>query len=81
MTSSNEAEKWNEFFNQSHSLVDSIKNRRIGDEDQASDSHQHLDDSITALYYLVNTYRFLDQGKHCSLIVSGNLKTTSQSNS
>ena len=60
MTSSNEAEIWNEFFNQLHALVDSIKNRRTGDEDQTSYLHQHLGDSITTLRYLVNAYHFLD---------------------
>ena len=60
MTSSNEAERWNEFFNQLHELVNSIKNRRTGDEDQASYLHQHLGDSITTLHYLVNAYHFLD---------------------
>ena len=40
MTSSNEAERWNEFFNQLDALVDSIKNRRTGDEDQISYLHQ-----------------------------------------
>ena len=60
MTSSNEAERWNEFFNQLHALVDSIKNRRTGDEDQISYLHQHLGDSITTLHYLVNAYHFLD---------------------
>ena len=42
MTSSNEAQRWNELFNKLHALVDSIKNRRTGDEDQASYLHQHL---------------------------------------
>ena len=60
MTSSNEVERWNEFFNQLRALVDSIKNRRTGDEDQASYLHQHLGDSITTLHYLVNTYHFLE---------------------
>ena len=60
MTSSNEAERWNEFFNQLHALVDSIKNRITGDEDQTSYLHQHLGDSITTLHYLVNAYHFLD---------------------
>ena len=60
MTSLNEVERWNEFFNQLHALVDSIKNRRTGDEDQTSYLHQHLGDSITTLHYLVNAYHFLD---------------------
>ena len=59
MTSSNEAERWNEFFNQLHALVDSIKNRRTGDEDLTY-LHQHLGDSITTLHYLVNAYYFLE---------------------
>ena len=60
MTSSNEAERQNEFFNQLHALVDSIKNRITGDEDQTSQLHQHLGDSITTLHYLVNAYHFRD---------------------
>ena len=40
--------------------VGSIKNRRTGDEDQASYLHQHLGDSITTLHYLVDAYHFLD---------------------
>ena len=59
-TSSNEVERWNEFFNQLHALVDSIKNRRTGVEDQASYLHQHFGDLITTLHYLVNTYHFLE---------------------
>ena len=61
MTSLNEVERWNEFFNQLHALVDSIKNRRTGDEDQTSYLHQHLADSITTLHYLVNAYHFLEE--------------------
>ena len=58
MTSLNEVERWNEFFNQLHALVDSIKNRRTGDEDQTY-LYQHLADSITTLHhYLVNAYHF-----------------------
>ena len=60
MTSSNEAERWNEFFNQLHALVDSIKNNRTGDEDETSFLHQPLGELITTLHYLVNTYYFLD---------------------
>ena len=61
MTSLNEVERWNEFFNQLHALVDSIKNRRTGDEDQTSYLHQHLRHSITTLHYLVNAYHFLEE--------------------
>ena len=61
MTSLNEVERWNEFSNQLHALVDSIKNRRTGDEDQTSYLHQHLADSITTLHYLVNAYHFLEE--------------------
>ena len=60
MTSSNGAERWNVFFNQLHALVDSIKNRRTGDEDQTSYLHQDLGDSITTLHYLLNAYHFRD---------------------
>ena len=60
MTSLNEVERWNEFFNQLHALVDSIKKRRTGDEDQTY-LHQHLADSITTLHYLVNAYHFLEE--------------------
>ena len=60
MTSSNEAERWNKFFNQLHVSVDSIKNRRTRDEDQPSYLHQHLGNSITTLHYLVNACHFLE---------------------